>query len=547
MLKHRLQKDLKDTVLALGYKVSDIVISIPKNSNFGDYSTNIALQLSKQKTENGNQSPTEIANDISRTAQSFDYIEKVEIAGGGFLNLFLKKQLIAEDLREIIKDEKNFGKLEINKGKKARVEFVSANPTGPLHFGNGRGGPLGDVVSAVLEFTGYKVLREYIDNDRGNQISELGKTIASQAGLIKANQEELTYKGEYIKELAPKVLSLIGKTNNLSETEIIAQAGDIGVKLLFEEILKDTKDLGINYDLIVHESELQKQAPKILAELQEQGLLKEADGAVWFAPKNQFLGDNEAVVIKSDGSYTYFTADVVYHKEKFESGYDLVVDVFGSNTSGHVPKLQALAMTFGYDLAKFRVIMYQFVRIKRGDEVVKMSKRAGNFITVREVLDEVGKDAFRFLLLRNAPQTHIDFDLELVKEQSSKNPVFFVQYAYARMSNILNKSQGLSVKGQVSTNIDYGLLSTEQEINLIKHLLYLPEFIEELAQTLQVHQLTEYAITLAELFHKFYEKCPVLVAETADLKLARLMLVKAAQITLGNTLKLLGVSAPERM
>ena len=540
MLKKRLQQDLKKTAEDLGYPTTDIVCTIPKNSQLGDYSTNLVLQLAKLKLTDDKQSPQVIASKILEKFGKPEYLEKAEIAGGGFINFFIKKEFLANDIKEILARKGDFGRSQIGKEKKARVEFVSANPTGPLHFGNARGGPIGDVLANVLEFVGYKVLREYIDNDRGNQVNDLGKTLAARAGLIKADEESLTYKGEYTKELAAEVIAQIGDTTKLSETEIISKAGEIGVKLLFKEIIKDCEDIGMKFDFIVHESELQKKAPAVLDELEKRGLLKKYEDATWFAPRNEFLEDKDAVVVKSDGNYTYFTADVVYHREKFTSGYDLVVDVFGSNTAGHVPKLQALASVFNFDPSKFKIILYQFVRIKRGSEVVKMSKRAGNFVTVREVLDEVGLDAFRFYLLRFAPQTHMDFDLELVKEQSNKNPVFYVQYAHARMNNILVKAK----EDEGDTNLS--LLIHLTEINLIKHLSTFPDLVEEIASNFQVHQFTEYAMNLADLFHKFYESCPVLQAED-DLKEARLALVNAAKITLGNTLGLLGVSAPERM
>lgn len=546
MLKQQLLKDLKESVEKLGYPSTDsdkigadIVLSIPQNPAFGDYSTNLALQLSKQNSVNGKQTPTDIAKEIISRLGNLSYLSDLRVEPPGFINFFVNKKILAQDLKEILQKNKDFGKTDKNTGKKARVEFVSANPTGPLHFGNGRGGPLGDSLASVLEFTGYEVLREYLNNDMGNQVKELGKTLAARAGLIKVSEDGLTYKGGYTKELAPKIKESVGDISGLSQDEIIEKAGQLGVKLLHEENLSDTRKMGINYDLVVNESELQKEAAPILADFEAKGILVKKEGAVWFAPKDQFLGDREAVVVKSDGSYTYFVADITYHKQKFTSGFDLVVDIFGSNTAGHVPKLQALAAIFGFDPEHFRVILYQYVRIKRGKEVLKMSKRAGNFVTVREVIEEVGKDALRFMMLMYAPQTHMDFDLELAKQQSNKNPVYYVQYAYARMSNILNKSQ--------KSNADLSLLTQIEEISLIKHLLFFPDLVEGIARDYQVHHLTGYAISLADLFHKFYEKHRVLNAGNEELVQARLALVKAARIVLANTLGLLGVSAPERM
>lgn len=541
MIKNQLQNDLKKVLDELGLNSGDTVLSIPKNSDHGDYSSNIALQQSNQKSANSKQNPKDIASQILQKLGDLEYLEKAEIEGPGFINFFIKKEFLSKDLTEILKQQENYGSSLKNKGKKARVEFVSANPTGPMHFGNGRGGPIGDSIASVLKFSGYEVLREYIDNDCGNQVLELGKSIAARAGFIDIPEEQLTYKGEYINELVTEVKGKIGDLKGLSEAEIIKNAGEIGVDILFLEAIKDCKAMGIEYDLVVHESELQKQVPPILEDLKKKGLVKEYDGAVWFAPNDDYLKDREAVIIKSDGSYTYFAADITYHKQKFESGADLVIDIFGSNTLGHVPKLQALVSALGFDPKQLKVIIYQYVRFRRGNEFVKMSKRAGNFVTVREVLEEVGKDSLRFSLLLNSPTTHIDFDLELYKQQSAKNPVFYVQYAHARMSSILSKS------GEISTDADFNLLIHLSELNLIKHLSSFPDLVDEISQNLQIQGLTGYAIGLADLFHKFYESCPVLNAQTEQLKDARLLLVKASKITLGNTLGLLGVSAPEKM
>src|SRR3989344_3045237 len=429
MVKEKVLKDLQKAIKELGYETSDIVLSIPKNSSFGDYSTNVALQLSKVEGDNGKQNPIDIANQILEKLGTPDYLEKAEVAGNGFINFFINPQILANDLQEILEKGEEFGRSDKGKGIKARVEFVSANPTGPLHIGNARGGPLGDVIASVLQSEGYEVLREYIHNDVGEQVKALGATIkAKKDGSL---SEENEYKGEYINELAEKLDNIEGK----SDEEI----GQMAVDLMYQEIMTDTKEIGIKFDFVVKESELRKGAVEAIDLLNKAGVVKEKDGALWLAPNDEFLKDRETVIQKSDGGYTYFTADIVYHKIKFESGAEVIIDVFGSNHHGHVPRLQAAAQALGFDANKLKVVLYQYVRVKRGFDIVKMSKRAGDFITAREVLDEVGKDAFRFYLLKFSPQTHMDFDLELVKEQSSKNPVFYVQYAHARMANILVK------------------------------------------------------------------------------------------------------------
>ena len=529
-VKQKILGDLKRAVKDL---LPDILLSIPKNPQFGDYSTNIALQLAKLEPTDNKQSPTEIANQILEKFGKADYLERVEIVGKGFINFFVKPAELAQDIAEILQKKDNFGKSDSGKGKQARVEFISANPTGPLHIGNARSGPLGDVMANVLQSQGYKVIREFIDNDVGEQVKALGATIKAKYhnNLIEKNQ----YQGEYIDELIKGLdADIEGKTDE--------EVGSLAVVLLHQEIMADAHSMGIKFDLVVHESELRRKVPKIIEELKEAGVVKEKDGALWLAPSDEFLKDRETVIQKSNGDYTYFTADIVYHKMKFEGGADLIIDVFGSNHHGHIARLQAAVLALGFDPKKLKVILYQYVRVKRYSDIVRMSKRAGQFVTAREVLDEVGKDAFRFYLLRFSPQTHMDFDLELLKQQSKDNPVYYVQYAHARMSNILVKSANFKVQ-----NLEYGQLKSEYEINLIKQLLFFPDLVEQLSQSLTVHQLTEYAIHLADLFHKFYENCPVLSAENEQLKEARLALVIASKITLANTLNLLGVSAPERM
>ncbi|MBI2085995.1 arginine--tRNA ligase [Candidatus Daviesbacteria bacterium] len=535
MLKQILLGDLKKIIEDLGFPTSDIVLSSPKNYAFGDYTTNVALQLTKLKPENSKQSPVEIANEIVTRVKSQesskDYLEKIEIAGGGFINFFVKAENLADNLKEILERKESFGKSEIGKGKKARVEYISANPTGPLHIGNARGGPLGDTVANVLAFCGYEVLREYLDNNVGGQVEALGATIKAKYHGNLASQNQ--YQGEYINDL---VKELETEIEDKSDLEI----GGMAVNLIYEDIMADAHAMGIKFDLVVHESQLRKEAPEIIEELQKKGVIKEKDGALWLAPNDEFLKDRETVIRKSDGNYTYFTSDIVYHKQKFTTGADLVINVWGSNHHGHIPRMQAAIRALGFNPQKLKVILYQYVRVRRGIDIVKMSKRAGNFVTAREVLDEVGVDAFRFYLLRFSPQTHMDFDLELLKQQSNKNPVYYVQYAYVRMVNIVNKMEGVE-------NIDYSLLNSKSELDLIKHLLNFPDLIEEIAANYQVQQLTEYAIYLADLFHKFYENCPVLQAESEQLIQARLVLVSSAKITMENNLKLLGVSAPERM
>ncbi len=539
MIRKILKEQLNRAVKEAGFKEVEPQVLPTSDPKFGDYYSTVALKLNKQK-------PQDAAKLIVAKLPKEDDIFKAEITPKGFINFTLSDKFVQNQVKEIIQSGENYGKLEKGKGKKARVEFVSANPTGPLHIGNARGGPLGDTITNVLEFAGYKVLREYINNDRGNQVTELGRTLASKAELIKTKDEELTYKGEYTQDLAQKVKKEIGKAEHLSESEIIEKVGEMGTEMLYKDILSDTYSMGVRFDNVVSESDLQKKLPDILKNLEGRGLLEKHDGATWFLLGKKFDVKRDAVVVKSDGSYTYFATDIVYHKEKFESGADLIIDVFGSNTSGHVPKLEALVEALGFDRSKLKVILYQFVRVKRGNEVIKMSKRAGNFVTAKEIIDEVGADAFRFFLLMFDPSTHMDFDLERAKKESAENPVYYVQYAHARANSILKKAQeeGYEHKKLGETKVD--LLKEPQELALIKQLIKFPELTEDISKNLAVHLLTSYSIALADIFHKYYEKVRVL-GEEKETTESRLALIKATKVVLRNALQLMGISAPEHM
>lgn len=523
MLRDQIKADVARAIK----KPGAIEITRTTDSKFGDFSTNVALKVSREVK----QSSIELARVLSRSLKDLPYVEKLEVAGPGFINFFIKPAVWQSEVSDVLKAGTKYGASQIGKSKKARVEFVSANPTGPLHFGNARGGPIGDALASVLEFCGYSVFREYIHNDIGVQVAKLGESIINVSRGKKLEDQE--YKGTYIAELAKK----IGKVDDAEE------AGKKAVDLLLREILKDCRDLGIHFDQVYPESEFAAsgQTKSVLDHLREKGVLKEKEGALWFAPSDEFLKDRETVVIKSDGSFTYFANDIAYHNLKFQDDPDLVVDIFGANHHGHVPRLQAVIQALGYDVLRFHVVLYQWVRFVRGGELIKMSKRSGTFVTTREVLDEVGRDALRFFILMHDPSSHIDFDMELAKKKSTDNPVYYVQYAHARICSILAKS-----KVKIQKSGDYSLLSTNYELALVKQITRLPELVEDIGSSFAVHRLTSYATELADSFHRFYENCRV-IGEKEDLMSARLGLIEATKIALENTLKLLGISAPEKM
>lgn len=520
-VKKEIQKSLESLV-----NNENVIINRPKKE-FGDYSTNIALILSKKTGKSASDIASELVKKLRK--KKINGVSKIESVGG-FINFRLSEEFLQKKVLDIVNLGKSYGSSDKNKGKKASVEFVSANPTGPLHIGNARGGPIGDVIASVLEKTGFEVTREYLHNDVGGQVKKLGESIYYSLHKDKKPEEELSYQGEYIKDLANSVSK---KVKSDSPEEL----GKIAVEILFEDIMKDVKAMGINFDVVVKESDLRKKIPKVLTEIKK--FIKEKDGALWFAPSDEFLKDRETVVQKSDKVYTYFASDIVYHREKFKKGADFVVDILGANHSAHVPRLQAAIKALGFDVSKFRVVLYQFVRIKRGELAVKMSKRQGDFVTAREVLDIVGKDAFRFFLLSQSATNHMDFDLDLASKKANENSVFYIQYAYSRIYGIFQKSQNFR-------NPKVKLLKEKEEIELIRHLIKFPELVEEISTNFSVHLLTSYSLELANLFHKFYETHRV-IAQNQEETNARLALLSATRVVLKNTLDLLGVEAKERM
>lgn len=515
-----------------------------ETSKFGDYSTNIALRI---HSFDNYQTALEVANYLVARIEKNPLLSKMTVSQPGFINFTINQKEAAKYLPRIAEDPQRYLSTKTNKNKFARVEFISANPTGPLHIGNARGGPLGDSIASVLKASGYKVLREYYNNDIGTQVDIFSESLIGLLKLKidpKASIEKLpeSYQGEYLQELAETIIQKL----NLKQIKDIQKNSEViknlALRLLIEEILDISKEMGIEFDEIYNESRFQKEGltQKVIERLNDKGVTKTKDGALWFAPKSDFLEDRESVLIRADGRPTYFADDIAYHELKFKSQPDLVLNILGSNHHGHVPRIQATVAALGYDVNKLKVVLYQYVRVKRGKIIVKMSKRAGNFVTAEEVLKEVGKDAFRFLLLQHSPNSHLDFDLELAKKQSNENPVYYVQYAHARMSSILAKAPENTEKFYPE------LLKTETEASLTRKILELPSLIDEVAESFAVHKLVFYCIELAEHFHKFYESCQV-ISSDQKLTYARLQLVQAAKVTLAVSLSLLGVSAPEKM
>ncbi|HQK63861.1 MAG TPA: arginine--tRNA ligase [Candidatus Staskawiczbacteria bacterium] len=498
----------------------EIIIEHPNEKIRGDYSCSVAFGIAKEVGKNPFEVATLLKLEIEKQKHNFSKIEVVN----GFLNFFVSEKYLQKQVARILKEKNKFGSLDIGKNKKINIEFISANPTGPLTLGNGRGGFGGDVLANVLEKAGYKPTREYYINDTGNQVKVLGHSVLGDA--------EAVYKGEYILQLQKKIK---GKNPEA--------VGEKAAKEILNKMIKPSvKKMGVEFDVWFSEKNLyeNKEVDKAIAVLKKKGFTYESEGAVWFKSKD--LGDDkDRVLIRKDGIRTYFASDIAYLKNKFGRKFTKLILFVGADHHGYVARLKAAAYAMGYDREKIDMVVLQLVKLFENGQEVRMSKRAGTYVTIDELIDEVGVDVARFFFLMTGLNTHMNFNLDLAKEKSEKNPVFKVQYAYARICSILKKAG--TVKKQ---NINFDLLKDEAEFSLVREFLKLSEVIEDSSNDYQLQRLPQYALELAECFHKFYENCKV-ISQDKELTIARLQLVLAAKIVLKNTLDLIGVSAPEKM
>jgi len=522
-------RDLQKEGVLTQFEIPEIIVDYPREKGHGEYSTNIALILAKMARKN----PTEIA-EILANRTSDKIFEKVE-AANGFINFFVSEDYLRNRVKEILKQKDKFGNLIIKRKQKINVEFISANPTGPLTLGNGRGGFCGDALANVLAKAGYKVVREYYLNDRGEQIIKLGHSVLGD--------EQAVYKGKYIDDLRKKLLQ--GRALQYSVEEV----GEKAAEIILDKMIKPTvKRMGISFDVWFSEKSLyvKKEVDKEISELKKKELVYNKDGAVWFKSK-KFGDDKDRVLVKTDGEKAYFASDIAYLKNKIKRGFDVLIMFVGADHYGYVVRMKALAEALGFDKDNLKIVVMQMVRLMKDGQEVKMSKRSGIYVTLDELIDEVGLDIARYFFLTRSPNTHLNFDLDLAKEQSEKNPVFYIQYAYARIHSILAKSKIKNQKSKIqikSQNLK--LLKEPSELNLIKQLIKLPEVVEDTERDYQVQRLPQYATDLATAFHHFYRDCRV-ISEDKKLSEARLSLILAAKIVLKNTLDLMGISAPEKM
>ncbi|MDP6571195.1 MAG: arginine--tRNA ligase [Candidatus Marinimicrobia bacterium] len=543
-MKDKLIHALEEVLTHLDYPDVDVMVQLPKNPDHGDFSTNIAMQLSRKLGEN----PREIA-EVIRTHlcdHYSDLLESADIAGPGFINFTLKSQQLISQIELIISKGNQYGKSEIGVGKTAQVEFVSATPTGPLTVGHGRGAILGDVVSNILQWNGYSVHREYYYNNAGRQMQRLGESVKARYAEICGDEVEFPengYEGEYIIDIAKELQQTQGDTLIQSEdNKTFRKAAETTI---FTHIEKTLQRLGLQFDEFFNEQSLYDSGAidNFIQDLKAHELIYEKEGATWF--KATAAGRvQDRVIIKSTGEPTYRLPDMAYHQNKLDRGFDLVIDILGADHMDAYPDVVAAVGKLGYDTNRIKVIIHQFVTLTDGGEPVKMSTRKANFITLDELIDEVGADVVRYFFIMRGNNSHLNFDLKLAKDESDENPVFYLQYAHARLCNILKHAEGLG--HPFNSKADTSLLNNPLEVKLIKNLLEFPNVVKKGHETLEPQTIANYLQQIAALFHKYYANERV-VTEDTILTSARLILVKATQIVMKNGLTILGVTAPKRM
>ncbi len=542
-MKEVLTSLFEDLASKLYYlKGKKIVFSQPNNPEHGDFATNIALTLSKELKRNPRQIAEEIINNLEIDK---NIIEKVEIAGAGFINFKFTKFFFSKIINKIFLEKDNFGKSTKFQGKTAIVEFVSANPTGPLTVGHGRNAVIGDTISTLLEAVGYKVTREYYFNNAGRQMRVLGDSVRLRYLEILGQQVDFPqdyYQGEYIKEIAQHIFE--EKGDSLKSTEDVTFFKDKAETEIFVDIKNTLKNTKIEMQTYFNENSLYENGKidEILKIFENKNVSYKKDGAIWL--KLSELGnEQDKVIVKSTGEPTYRLPDIAYHTTKFERNFDLIVDLFGSDHSATYPDVLAGLKFLGYDTEKVKVLIHQFVTILQNGEVVKMSTRKANFITLDELINEVGSDVVRYFFIMRNISSHLNFDLGIAKKQSDENPVFYLQYAHARISSILRMTETQDLH---SSTDNLHLLVKEEEVNLMKKLSQFEKEVLNSAVNFEPHKIATYLEELASFFHKFYTECRIIGTEKS-LAEARISLATATKIVIKNGLSLLGIEAPERM
>jgi len=525
--------------------VPEVIIERPQKPEHGDYASSIPLKLARVV----GMKPMALAQEIAVCIEPGAEIASATVAPPGFINFRLKDDWLAVQVDNILAAASAYGDMSLGQNQKIQIEFVSLNPTGPLHAGHGRGAVLGSTLCNVMKAAGYDVTKEYYFNDAGSQMDAFRLSLWARYQQALGKNAEVPaegYHGMYMVDIAKEVVGEEGdRFLKMPEAQGIEELGKIGLSKVLALTRADLKQLRLEYDVWYSEKTLYQngQFDKAMKLLRESGFIAEREGATWFV--STALGeDKDNVVIRSNGTPTYFGADIAYHYNKFiERKFEKVINIWGADHAGHVSRLKTVVSALGLDPERLQIIIHQMVTLRRGNEIVKMSKRSGDIVTLRELMDDVGVDACRFFFLSRTANSQMDFDLELAKKQSSENPVYYVQYAHARIASILKVAEE---KGASSEHGDVSLLTSGPELTLIRKMLMLPEMVETIATSLEPHHLTYYAQELATDFHAFYKNCRVVTDDPA-LTSARLKLVKAAKIVLGKTLNLMGMDAPDSM
>jgi arginyl-tRNA synthetase len=550
-VKERLKEEIKAAVLKAGLaaeeQIPDVILELPKEKAHGDYATNMAMQLARVAKKAPRAIAEELVKNLDHSKAS---IEKIEIAGPGFINFYMNNRYLADLIPSILEAGDQYGQAEKRKNERVNVEFVSANPTGDLHLGHARGAAVGDSLCNILEKAGYEVTREYYINDAGNQIHNLALSVEARYFQALGQDKEMPedgYHGADIIEIGKQLATEFGDQYVTStEEERYQFFRQYGLKYELAKLQKDLESFRVPFDVWYSESSLYEDGKidEALKTLREKGMIFELDGATWLR-STDYQDDKDRVLIKNDGSYTYLTPDIAYHKNKLERGHEKLINIWGADHHGYIPRMKAAIQSLGYGPDVLEVEIIQMVQLYQNGEKVKMSKRTGKAVTLRELMDEVGVDAMRYFFAMRSADSHMDFDMDLAVSKSNENPVYYAQYAHARICSILRQGEEMNVPESNELNLD--LIHSEKEIELLKKLGEFPAAITEAAEKRMPHRMTNYVFELASTLHSFYNAEKVLDAEQLELSQVRIALMKTVQITLKNSLSLIGVSAPEKM
>ena len=550
-IKDKLKEEIKQSVIKAGLageeQIPEVILELPKDKAHGDYSTNMAMQLARVAKKAPRMIAEAIIDNFDQTKAS---IKKVEIAGPGFINFYMDNSYLTDLIPTILKAGEQYGQTTVGNNEKVQVEFVSANPTGDLHLGHARGAAVGDSLCNILDKAGYNVSREYYINDAGNQINNLALSVEARYFQALGMEKEMPqdgYHGEDIIGIGKELAKEFGdKYVHVSEQERFDFFRDYGLKYEMAKLKQDLEDFRVKFDVWFSETSLYQNGKIDIAlnKLRENGYIFELDGATWLR-STDFEDDKDRVLIKNDGSFTYLLPDIAYHKDKLDRGFEKLINIWGADHHGYIPRMKAAIQALGYDKDALEVEIIQLVHLYKNGEKMKMSKRTGKAVTMRDLVEEVGLDATRYFFAMRSADTHLDFDLDLAVSQSNENPVYYAQYAHARISSILRqgKEQGI----EFGNELNAALITAEKEFDLLKKLGEFPQAVGEAALKRMPHRITNYIYDLASTFHSFYNAEKVLDVDNLERTKARLALIQATQITLRNALALIGVSAPEKM